>query len=77
MTLVSTTAVAVSYGADQVFSGVNLEIADRARIGIVGPNGSGKTSLLKLLVDELEPDAGTVHWTRGVRLGYVPQVPRA
>ena len=73
MPLVSTSAVAVIYGADEVFSGINLEIPERARIGIVGPNGSGKTSLLKLLVEELEPNAGTVHWTRGVRVGYVPQ----
>jgi len=77
MPLVSTTEVAVSYGADEVFSGVNLEISERDRIGIVGPNGSGKTSLLKLLVDELEPNAGTVNWTRSVRVGYVPQDPRA
>ena len=77
MPLVSTSAVAVIYGANEVFSGVNLEISERARIGVVGPNGSGKTSLLKLLVEELEPNAGTVHWTRGVRLGYVPQTPRA
>ena len=76
MPLVSTTALAVSYGAAEVFSGVVLEISERARIGIVGPNGSGKTSLLKLLVEELEPNAGTVHWTRGVRVGYVPQTPR-
>ena len=76
MPLVSTTALAVSYGAVEVFSGVDLEISERARIGIVGPNGSGKTSLLKLLVQELEPNAGTVHWTRGVRVGYVPQTPR-
>ncbi len=40
----------MSYGADEVFSGVNLEISERERIGSVGPNGSGKTSLLKLLV---------------------------
>ena len=77
MPLVSTTAVAVSYGTDEIFSGVDLEISERARIGIVGPNGSGKTSLLKLLVEELEPNAGTVHWTRGVRVGYVPQTPHA
>ena len=74
MPLVSTSAVAVIYGNDEVFSGINLEIPERARIGIVGPNGSGKTSLLKLLVEELEPNAGTVHWTRGVRVGYVPQI---
>ena len=77
MPLVSATELAVTYGADEVFSGVNLEISERARIGIVGPNGSGKTSLLKLLVEEMEANAGTVHRTRGVRVGYVPQIPRA
>jgi len=77
MPLVSATELAVAYGVDEVFAGVNLEISERAHIGIVGPNGSGKTSLLKLLVEELEPSAGTVHWTRGVQVGYVPQIPRS
>ena len=76
MSLVSATQVSVAYGADEIFSGVDLEILERARVGIVGPNGTGKTSLLKLLVEELEPSAGTVRWTRGVRVGYVPQTPR-
>ena len=53
MPLVSATELAVAYGVDEVFAGVNLEISERAHIGIVGPNGSGKTSLLKLLVEEL------------------------
>ena len=50
MPLVSTSDLAVHYGADIIFSGVDVDINVRARIGIVGPNGGGKTSLLKVLM---------------------------
>ena len=75
MPLVSATDLSVMYGADQIFENVSLDINEHARIGIVGPNGSGKTSLLKIIVKELEPDSGSVHWSRGLQLSYVPQTP--
>ena len=75
MPLVSTTNVAITYGADVIFANLNVDIHERARIGIVGPNGGGKTSLLKIIVGEFEPSAGTVHLARGTRVGYVPQTP--
>jgi ATP-binding cassette subfamily F protein 3 len=75
MAILSASKLALSYSDVEIFSGINLEIADNARIGIVGPNGSGKSSLLKVLVQEREPDAGTVHQARGLRIGYVPQSP--
>ena len=75
MAILSASKLALAYGDVEIFSGINLEIADNARIGLVGPNGSGKSSLLQILVDALEPDAGTVHRTKGVRIGYVPQSP--
>ena len=75
MPLVSATDLSVMYGADQIFEHVSLDINEHARIGIVGPNGSGKTSLLKIIVKELEPDSGSVHWSRGLQLSYVPQTP--
>ena len=73
--MVSATDLSVMYGADQIFENVSLDINEHARIGIVGPNGSGKTSLLKIIVKELEPDSGSVHWSRGLQLSYVPQTP--
>ena len=73
MPLVSTSDVAIAFGADVIFENLNVVIHERSRIGIVGPNGSGKTSLLKILVGELEPSAGTVQSTPGIRVGYVPQ----
>ena len=77
MTVLSAANLALAYGDVEIFSGVNLKVEDSARIGIVGHNGSGKSTLLKLLVGELEPDAGAVHLTRGARVGYVPQDPES
>ena len=77
MPLISTSDVGINFGADVIFANLNVEIHQRSRIGIVGPNGGGKTSLLKILVGELEPSAGTVQLARGIRVGYVPQSPEA
>ena len=73
MTVLSASKLALAFADVEIFSGINLEILDNARIGLVGPNGAGKTSLLKIIVGELEPDAGVVHRTGSVRIGYVPQ----
>ena len=51
--------------------GSRLAVDDR--IGLIGPNGSGKTSLLRMLAGEQHPDAGTIRLRRGLRLGYLPQ----
>ena len=75
MTLLSASQLKLAYGELEVFSGVDLKVSDRARIGIVGPNGGGKTSLLRIIIGELGPNGGTVSGTGGLRLGYVPQDP--
>jgi ATP-binding cassette subfamily F protein 3 len=75
MPLVSTSDLAVHYGANIIFSGVDLDINERARIGIVGPNGGGKTSLLRVLVGEQHASEGRVARSIGIQVGYVPQHP--
>ena len=75
MQLLSANGLGLYYGDQEVFSDVALEVTDRARIGIVGPNGSGKTSLLRVLIGELEANAGTAQRMRGLRIGYAPQSP--
>ena len=75
MPLLSTSGVGITYGADVIFANINMEINERARIGVVGPNGGGKTSLLEILIGSLEPSNGTVKLSRGIRVGYVPQSP--
>ena len=76
MPLVSTANLAVHYGADIIFSGVDLDINERARIGIVGPNGGGKTSLLRVLVGLQDANEGRVARSNGIQVGYVPQHPQ-
>jgi ATP-binding cassette subfamily F protein 3 len=64
-----------SFGAQEVFRNVSFRISPTDRIGLVGPNGEGKTTLLKIVGGMMEPTGGTVHRSRGLRLGYLPQVP--
>ena len=72
--LVSASQLQLFYGDIEVFAGVTADIDEQSRIGLVGANGSGKTSLLKVIVGELEPDSGTVSTNSGLRVAYVPQL---
>ena len=74
MPLLTASDLNVSYGDVEIFSDVSLEVAEGARIGLVGPNGGGKTSLLRVLVGHSEPTLGQVHRSTGLRIAYVPQV---
>ena len=74
MPLLTASDLNVSYGDVEVFSDVSLEVAGGARIGLVGPNGGGKTSLLSVLVGQVEPSVGNVYRPSGLRISYVPQV---
>jgi ATP-binding cassette subfamily F protein 3 len=74
MQILAASGVTFHYGERRVLSDVGFKLLDDGRIGIVGPNGSGKTSLLRLILGELEPDEGSLDRMRGLRLGYVPQI---
>ena len=66
--------VSLSHGADEVFSGVSLTVGAGSRIGVVGPNGVGKTTLLRLLAGLEEPERGRVRSSPpGLSVGYLPQ----
>ena len=73
MSLVQVKDLSVSYGAQQVLSGVSLSVAAGEIVTIVGPNGSGKTSLLRAIIGAVNPAHGHVERGQGVKLGYVPQ----
>ncbi len=73
MTLLSAQNLAKSYGAQDLFQGVNLSVPHKARIGLVGPNGCGKTTLLRILIGEEPPTEGRVQRAKGLRIGYLPQ----
>ncbi len=65
--------VALAFGKKTILQDLNLRISATDRIGLVGPNGSGKTSLLRLLAGEQVADYGSVTVGRGTRVGYLPQ----
>lgn len=62
------------YGVQQVLSGVSITLGAGNRIGLVGANGVGKSTLLKIIVGDIEADEGEITLTSAARLGYLPQV---
>lgn len=76
MPLMSIHNLGRSFGALDIFSEASFSIPHRARIGLVGPNGVGKTTLLRILAGVDEPSDGTIHRARGLTTGYLPQEAR-
>ncbi len=66
-------ALAKGYGGAPLFSGLDLTIEVGERVAIIGPNGIGKTTLLRCLAGDLTPDGGTVKWSENSKLGYFAQ----
>jgi ATP-binding cassette subfamily F protein 3 len=73
MSLLKATNLSKSFGDRDLFTGVNLSIPHGARIALVGPNGVGKTTLLRILVGEESPSSGQIERAASVRIGYLPQ----
>ncbi len=65
--------LAKGYGDGPLFKGLDLMVEVGERIAVIGPNGIGKTTLLRTLVGGLVPDSGTVKWSENVNLGYFAQ----
>lgn len=63
-----------SFGARTLFDHVDLEVEGGERIALLGDNGTGKSTLIKLILGEEEPDSGKIRLGPTVRLGYLPQI---
>jgi ATP-binding cassette subfamily F protein 3 len=73
MSILNLHNVGQSFGDFDVFTGISAAVEPDSKIGMVGPNGIGKTTLLLALAGITQPSAGTVSRGRGVRLGYLRQ----
>ncbi|MDR1464631.1 MAG: ABC-F family ATP-binding cassette domain-containing protein [Oscillospiraceae bacterium] len=74
MAIASLQNLSFSFEDRLLFSGVNLMVEPRERVGLVGPNGCGKTTLLRLILGELEPESGAAVLGSGVRVGFAAQM---
>ncbi len=73
MSLLGASQLNLHYADIEIFSDVTLQVNEKAHIGIVGPNGSGKTSLIKVLLGLQDFDGGDIFKSDSLRVGYVPQ----
>lgn len=71
--ILSANGLRLAYGPQELLAGVSLTVAPGEKVGLVGRNGCGKTSLLKILAGAQDPDAGAMSVRRGLRVGYLPQ----
>lgn len=79
--LLKVIGVNVNYGSEPALVNANLIIRQKDFIGVIGPNGGGKTTLLKVILGLLKPDAGELRFNRDLidytDIGYLPQMPES
>ena len=75
MNIISLEHIGKSYIGGKVLDDVSLFVPEGARIGVIGVNGTGKSTLLKIMAGVLTPDTGSVTLSGGAQLSYLPQQP--
>ena len=73
MSLITAKNLSKSFGAEDIFEGISLSIPRGARIALVGANGVGKTTLLRILLELDFPNSGSVQHAKDLTIGYLPQ----
>ncbi len=73
MILISVENLQKSFGTSQVLRDVTFSLQKGEKMGLVGVNGCGKTTLMRLITGELEPDGGAIHRGKGLKIGYLRQ----
>jgi ATP-binding cassette subfamily F protein 3 len=73
MSLVVASRLSLAYGPKVILDDAGFSIGPTDRIGLVGANGTGKSTLLKILAGVIHPDSGELTWRRGARAAYLPQ----
>ena len=72
--LITVSDIQKSFGEKIVLNSSSFTVDDREKIGIVGANGTGKTTLLKMIVGEIPTDSGNIHISKAARIGYISQI---
>ncbi|MCA1031211.1 ABC-F type ribosomal protection protein [Bacillus timonensis] len=75
MIIVAVNSISKMYGGSSVFKDLSFEMKEGERVGLVGPNGSGKTTVLKLIAGVESIDSGAIHLKKGTKIGYLAQIP--
>ncbi len=75
-TILTVTDLAKSYGSEEIFKGVGFQITDREHVALVGANGAGKSTILRILAGIEHENAGVIVRGSGLRITYLPQESR-
>ena len=73
--LINAHELSKTYASRTLFEGITFSISGGERIGLIGPNGAGKSTLLKILAGQVDSDKGTFSIQRGLRIGFLSQIP--
>jgi len=73
--LINCQSISKAFGERPLFEGLSFTLHEGDRVGLIGPNGTGKSTLLKILAELEVPDEGVCTRRKGLRVGYVPQHP--
>ncbi len=73
--LVNAYQISKSFAARPLFQDLTFAIESGERIGLIGPNGAGKSTLLRIIASQMSPDDGKLSFQRGLRVGFLEQVP--
>lgn len=73
MSLLSASSLSKYYGSNNIFSGVSLSVPREARIALIGPNGIGKTTLLRVLIGDEYTSSGKIARSKNLKIGFLPQ----
>ena len=75
MNILNVENISKTYMSKPVLSGISVGINDTDKIGVVGTNGTGKSTLLAIVAGKVEPDSGQIVASNGLRISYLPQNP--
>src|SRR3989338_2432430 len=71
--MIAISKLSKNYGKKALFENISLNINSGEKIGLLGPNGTGKSTLFSMILGETEPSAGEIRINKSIRIGYLPQ----